>query len=218
MLERILLDRRLIVHAFEHKDLLNRPDALASIRSALRTSVQNVREYIEAIAPDFIIFSGGSREVSRVICEVSGITTSERKIIAFPPDLNRSLYLDFLPLADIPTGVKYLKEHYPELTPDSCIVVLDDYVRTGEKAEESLKRLRKLGFSRLGFAVFVGGTEKKYAPDELFVGSEDPNLYMFIRSCADIVTDESKHNYQREPGYTSISDVTQFLRSLIYED
>ncbi len=153
--------------------------------SELKKSAMRIEEHFKDIQPDFLVFTGKSSLISRAICRQSEVMKSS-SWVWFDHSLNHALTMlggdDYDERAD-----KILKQNYPQLTPGSNVMIIDEFSETGLKANYYVRTLNRLGFQKVNFAVFTASSHHRYIPS-FFAGSYDEELRVLMKNVSGTVS------------------------------
>lgn len=197
----------------------------SSVINQLRESTSRVFNFVSAERPDQILVTGWSAPLPHTFFTLECLRRTKRGMHAdrISPDLNYLLYKiplfryrygDNVLLPDDSKVPGQFSAALPKLKPEDKLLVLDDFATTGHKARYYKNRLHELGFPHVTFATFVALVEQPhYSVD--FVGSEDKQLYLFIRNLAKGYNELGKDNVQIETRRLIKTNLVKQLRDIV---
>lgn len=150
----------------------------------IRTAESSLKRHIEETKPDLIITSGKSAVVTRTaLNKINSSLEGRIPVLRLSADGNHLIYKQFEPeevpeaerLRRLSLEIEKLKAKHPQLTPESRILFVDEYIDTGIKAYTTLARMHQLGYRNVRFAAIATGGVADFN-DPVHVGQKTHSL------------------------------------------
>ncbi len=155
------------------------------LHTRIKQAAEHIREIINKKDPDCVVVAGYSGEVLFHSLYKESIlhTIGEIPVLWFRDRENTILYQHAIDTGDTEAGadldekLRQLLQRENQQLPRH-IVLLDDIVERGKKAQLSTIHLRQVGVGRVTYAVLTSLTVNELVP---IVGTQDEDVYFFVQ-------------------------------------
>lgn len=162
----------------------------AEITAGFSESLVSMGDFLQLQNPSLALFIGNSSVLSQDIC---------RSALLLPRETETRRLATSVPWY-YGTPTPLLNAHLQDVEAGTKIVVVDEFIESGRKADYVLDALRDLGFEDATFAAFVGS---RYMNGDKFVGSTNASYLSFMKEFAKTVSRLS-----------SVKDVSPYQKGL----
>lgn len=154
--------------------------------TGLIEAARSLNEQIERLKPDVILFTGRSSQLSEALFKAT--SANNRPILRMSSKITPYFY----GLADddslLEESRTQLQQECPNLQADQSVMIVDDYAGSGSKSDKFITSMRKLGFHKTHFGVFVSQENRDSYNPNLLIGAQNDCLTSYVMHLAMMIS------------------------------